>query len=219
MDLDRLTAGRPYLYHLTAASNLRLLGVLRALFPASQILREAGEVPLVRLVRRGPHKVRWRGGAVELRDQDPFHAGNVAFDPGWGEGDVVELLNARVYFWPGSLAGPIDYGVRHFQRYASQDPAVLRIPFTDLLASNPTITPELCAYNSGAPRCSGGKKSPRGAFTFVAPSSFGRPAGAVVEVTFPGSVTLPGSTLVARGLHGPWEPLAASADRSSATPS
>ncbi len=154
---------------------------------------------------------------VELRDQDPFHAGNVAFDPGWGEGDVVELLNARVYFWPGSLDGPIDYGVRHFRRYESQRPAVLRVSFADLLACNPTAAPELCAYNSGAPRCSGGRKSPRGASTFVAPSSFDRPAGAVVEVTFPGPVILPGSTVLAWGLDGPWEPLAATREGLGAT--
>jgi hypothetical protein len=117
------------------------------------------------------------------------------------------MLNARVFFWPGGRVGPIDYGVRHFNRYASSKPAVIRVAFGDVLRANSGATPELCAYNSGAPRCSGGRKSPRGAETFVTAARFPRSPAEVREVTFVGSVALPESTEVADALGGPWRQL------------
>ena len=206
-EVDRLIDLRPFLYHLTAGSNLAHVRRLRRLVAAGEILSQAGESSRIRVVRRGPLHVRWNGAEVELRDQDPFFAANVAFDPGHDEGDVLAMLNARVFFWPGGPAGPIEYGVRHFNRYASSKAAVIRVTFGDLLHANSGATPELCAYNSGAPRCSGGRKSPRGAGTFVAAARFPRSPAQVKEVTFVGSVVLPDSTEVAHAPGGPWSQL------------
>ena len=38
--------------------------------------------------------------------------------------DLVEILNGRVFFWPGAVGGPISYGVRHFERYQNEKPVI-----------------------------------------------------------------------------------------------
>ena len=51
-----------------------------------------------------------------------------------------------------------------------------------------------------------GRKSPRGAKTYVAESAFVGSAGDVKEVVFRRSVKLPHSTEVAESYNGPWQP-------------
>jgi len=146
----------------------------------------------------------WGGGAVEICDQGPLTPGNIEFQNGSTLEDVLENLNRRVYFWPGGQDGPIKHGFRHFARYAPMRPIMLRAEFPSVLDANPGVTPEVCAFNSGAPRCSGGKKSPRGKGTFLEAASFPRPPSGVVEVTFVDEVRLPDSAEVATSPRGPW---------------
>jgi hypothetical protein len=118
--------------------------------------------------------------------------------------DFIEYLNRRVFFWPGDDAGPIAYGVRHFGRYSREDPIVLRMDFQSLLYANPAANPLFCRYNSGSPRCSNGKKIPRGPNTFVSAHNFIEVPSKVVEVTFETQIVLPPNTEYGTRPAGPW---------------
>ena len=87
--------------------------------------------------------------------------------------------------------GPISYGHRHFGRYASDGPALLRLDCAEVFARNRARGPYFCKYNSGSPRCSRGQKSPRGPDTFLSAEEFSFPESTVVEVTFLDEVQLP----------------------------
>jgi hypothetical protein len=112
-----------------------------------------------------------------------------------------------VFFWPGTADGPIAYGVRHFGRYAPEQPAILRIPTGSLIAANPDIELRFSRCNSGSPRWSRGIPGKRGDNTFQSSDAFSLGPTRVVEVTVRGSVVLPQDT--SRGPHpaGPWTPL------------
>jgi hypothetical protein len=205
--LDQFALLRPYLYHLTAATNIARIRRTMRLESATRILEAAGETTLVRSRRRESRIVTVYGESVHVRDQAPLHQGNMALDNGWTFEDFVAHLNGRVFFWPGSTAGPISYGVRHFARYEMDAPAILRIPTAVLFASNPDAIPLFCRYNSGSPRCSYGNKSPRTARTFEPASEAPYRASEVVEVTFEDAITLPPECQHGAGLTGPWRRL------------
>lgn len=133
---------------------------------------------------------------VVLRDQKPLHAGNMRLPSKWKFGDFIDYLNRRVFFWAGTSCGPCSHGVRHLNRYQSEGPVMLRIPFDHLVASNGHTDPQFCKYNSGSPRCSYGTPSPRGPDTFV--TAIDAPFGAanVVEVTYEDLANLPRGTEV-----------------------
>lgn len=195
---------RPYLYHLTAASNLPGIQAERRLHSASALTERANRSDLVG-VRRSDHvPLHHEGVPATLRDQSPLHLANIRLDEGWSFDRFVAHLNAHVFFWLGSETGPIDYGERHFARYASEGPVVLRIPFTGLVAANPDAEPLFSKYNSGSPRWSGGVPAPRGESTFVPASAAPFRASEVVEVTFRQSVQVPGDCEWGRSLAGPW---------------
>jgi len=147
---------------------------------------------------------------VSLRDQRPLHRGNLVLGEGWTFEDVVEALNRRVFFWPGTAAGPSDYGERNYARYEGERPAVIRVPTKGLLDSHSATEPLFCRFNSGSPRWTGGRASPRGADTFVPADRFQGGVDEVVEITFGTPVTLPSSTEVGFHPGGPWCPLSTS---------
>ena len=127
---------------------------------------------------------------------------------GWTFERFVAHLNSRVFFWPGTTAGPIAYGVRHFKRYVDEKPVLLRVLLVDLVAVNSATSPEFCRFNSGSPRWTRGVPSPRGPETFVRAGHARFRAAQVVEVTFPGRVVLPWNAEVGPSPQGPWRPLA-----------
>lgn len=205
--LSDFIALRPFAFHLTARANHPVLVRARRLDTAAAILAQASRLDL--LTQRRPDAVTLSvdGRDVLLRDQSPLHRGNIHFDDGWTLETLVEDLNHRVFFWPGTAAGPIDYGLRHFERYEGERPMVLRITTADLVASNSALEPQFCAFNSGAPRTTNGAKSPRGPRTFLPAERFERRASQVIELTFRGSVSLPDSTEWADSYTSPWQPL------------
>ncbi|BBL59182.1 hypothetical protein MKFW12EY_27950 [Methylomonas koyamae] len=144
------------------------------------------------------------GTGIVIRDQKPLSAGSIAFEDGWNLERFVSYVNDHVFFWPGTESGPIDAGINHYTRYAHEQPVVLRFP------ADPNTLTNLyfCRYNSGAPRCSGGKHSPRGSFTYQPASHFNGSCSQVTEVVAKGKLALPGSTQVAASPSGPWAPLA-----------
>lgn len=188
--LHRFASLRPALFHLTARANLEKIRGAKGLESAAVLMDRASDRTALRERRAESLELAKRGRLVAvLRDQRPLYAGNVDLQGEWEFGDLVEALNSRVFFWPGNDAVPIAYGLRHFQRYRSEDAVVLRIATAALFDCN--AEPAFCRYNSGSPRCSGGKGSPRGPQTFVSADVASFSAGQVVEVTFNGHVKIP----------------------------
>lgn len=202
--LDKFSRLRPWLYHLTAAANVGRILRTRRIESATRLLILAGRPGLVQVRRRSHVSIEVDGESVQIRDQAPLHQGNAALPGGWGIGDLVSLLNDHVFFWPGTGAGPISYGLRHFQRYVDEKPAILRVTTVDLLSANTSSMPRFCRYNSGSPRCSNGRKSPRSAGTFVDGEGADFGPAAVVEVTFPGGLDLPAAVQLGSDPSGPW---------------
>jgi hypothetical protein len=203
-ELTKFINRRPFLYHLTALENLVHIRENRSITCASELMKSAGRTDLLRR-KRGDHEgVQVGGKKILLRDQSPLHQGNLRLPGGYTFEDFVESLNARVFFWPGTALGPIAYGMRHFERYKGEKPAILRVQFDSLVTSNPLLKPLFCRYNSGVPRCSYGEKSPRGPDTFLEGIQFSGPPSNVVEVTFEKWVLLPPDTEYGYHPHGKW---------------
>jgi len=195
---------RPYLYHLTSSDNLSRIRSLRRLESAERLLSKAGLPGLLPERRPTHHLITVDGVPVRLRDQTPLFSGNIEYEDGWDFAAVVAHLNRRVFFWPGGESGPIDYGKRHHERYEGEQPAVIRVPTASLLRENRGNPPLFSRFNSGSPRCSGGRKSPRGSRTFLEAKRCDFTASEVVEVTFLNEVVLPDDTVVRRGHWTNW---------------
>lgn len=182
---------RPYLYHLTSGENLPSIQSGMNLRSAASIASAGGVAGTLESRRETSVQITVDGSMLSIRDQGPLHEGNMQIAPGWTFGDVLRDLNRRVFFWPGTAVGPISYGARHFARYAAESPVVLRVRTQDVFSLNADRAPEFCRYNSGSPRCSGGKRSPRGPDTFRVHGAFVGTSSNVVEVTFVDGVALP----------------------------
>ncbi|UUO07895.1 hypothetical protein M4951_06160 [Blastopirellula sp. J2-11] len=198
------TRTRPYLYHLTDRDNLNHIRATRAMLSAAVLLQQAGDNAYLRAKRQSSIQVKIGQRVISIRDQQPLHAGNITFQGGYGFADVIEMLNKRVFFWPGTSHGPISYGERHFLRYENDQPVILRVATADLFQTNSDVSPLYCRYNSGSPRCTGGKGSPRGPVTFALAEDADFTASNVVEVTFLNQVTLPARVEASDSINGPW---------------
>jgi len=207
LDLDRFAKLRPYLYHLTARRNIKRIRTSGRLESASELFSRAGQHQLLRVRRREHVTLTIDDAQVLVRDQAPLHAGNAGLQDGWSFDDLVAKLNTLVFFWPGSGDSPISYGCRHFERYRSERPSIIRVPTRTLVQAATASGPLFCRYNSGSPRCSKGIPSPRGAATFREAREVDFTPAQVVEVTFALGVDLPADTHVAQGAQGPWRRL------------
>jgi hypothetical protein len=204
---DQFARSRPFVYHLTARSNVGEIRTSHVLHSAASLMQMAADSSFLRKKRTQTVRVQLGTVAIDIRDQQPLYAGNISFHGGWSFEDVVQSLNERVFFWPGSHNGPISYGRRHFLRYADERPVILRFSTADLYRANPGVSPLYCRYNSGSPRCSYGAGSPRGPSTFVSANAVDYTPGKVVEVTYCVRATLPQLLEVGDSTSGPWRRL------------
>jgi len=202
--LDEFIRKRPFLFHLTGRSNIDIIAKERVLYCAASIMRGARDVAFLR--RKRANSIDFQSGAklINVRDQQPLHAGNMTLEGGWSFEDVIQSLNERIFFWPGTSRGPNDYGRRHYERYASESPIIVRVSTAELYAVNPQSAPLFCRYNSGSPRCSKGRGSPRGPNTFLSADEAAYTPSNVVEVTFLRKVNLPSLLHVSKSTTGPW---------------
>lgn len=205
--LQRLLELRPYLFHLTAKSNLSSIARTQTLRSAALLLDEAGLKEQSSQRRLDHLNIRQGHDSVQIRDQKPLIEGAIAFENGWNIARLVQLINQHVFFWPGGHAGPINAGVNHFERYRNEEPVILRLATADLLDKGLKFS----RYNSGAPRCSGGKYSPRGNKTYVPAFDFPGTASEVVEVVAVGTCPLPENAEVSTSPAGPWSRLCSAA--------
>lgn len=192
----------PYLHHVINRKNLCALGGGRTLYSAAVLTEKGGRREAIAARRRESIAIDLSGHAIWLRDQIPLHMAHVAFEDDWGPANFLRALAGYVFLWPGTSAGPVRYGRSHFSTYAKSD-VVLRLPFAAVKSQGPLF----CRYNSGAPRSSRGRKSPRGPSTFSPAAFCSFPVGSVVEVVFPNQLVLPRDTVWADSVTGPWFPL------------
>ena len=195
---------RPFLFHLTDQNNVPAIARSRILYSASLLMQQSGDSHFLRRKRPEHVIVRIGGTAIKIRDQQPLYAGKASLEENWQFENLIEELNRRIFFWPGNDNGPVDSGVRHFQRYISEDPVVLRIATEDILSINSDTIPMFCKYNSGSPRCSKGLGSPRGPNTFLPCNEANFTPSQVVEITFEKQVTLPTDIYISNSVTGPW---------------
>lgn len=207
MDVKQYLQSRPYAYHLTAESNLPGIRQSGELLSAAQHLGSAGALDRCHEKRADHVSLQTPQGKVTLRDQAPLYAGNVQLDDGWSFSDLVSYINQHVFFWPGGSDGPIASGKRHFARYAHERNVIIRVATASLFRANEGNMPLFCRYNSGAPRVSGGKYSPRGADTYVAADRFQGPSSKVVEFVFRDRAVLPGDCDFRAGDEDQWRRL------------
>lgn len=203
--LSRFARTRPLLYHLTSRRNFeRLLGC-RIMYSTAGLLRASNDGQWLGRKRGETVTTTVDGKLIDLRDQKPLYAGKTRLENGWTFEHLIRQLNERVYFWPGVEEGPVSSGQRHYERYASEKPVIIRLKTDDLFAANPSATPLFCKYNSGSPRTTQGTGSPRGSDTFVECNCAVYTASSVVEVTFLNSVTLPSHIWSSSSPRGPWK--------------
>ncbi len=194
---------RPWLYHLTAAANVAAIRRDGRLTTAAASLMAAGRSDL--LDKRRPSAVQINIGNERrvIRDQKPLHRGNMALQGEWSFEQFVRRLNEHVFFWPGYDHGPIDAGLRHFGRYSGEEVQILRVP-TRRVFELAWARLRVSRFNSGAPRCSRGQKSPRGPSTFTHPSEAAMTPSVVQEVAIYGDLPLPDDAEWATSYGGPW---------------
>lgn len=205
-EIEHYAKLRPFLYHLTARQNLAGIRALKRLDSAATTLAAAARHDLLRCKRHDHEIVSVGKRSILLRDQAPLYVGNADLGDEWTFEDLIEHLNKRVFFWSGTEDGPIAYGRRHFERYAHEQPLIFRVRFDSLMRSNPGRTPLFCPYNSGAPRCSYGRKAPRGPDTFLSAEYFRGTAVRAAEVTFLDHVQLPRDAEISTTPDGSWRP-------------
>ena len=192
--LSEFSRLRPFTYHVTSRENCAALRTSRQLSTTVSILRRAQRLDLLRRRRAEYVQLTTADGIVVLKDQKPLIEANTALAEGWEFGDYVAFLNSFTFFWPGTDAAPIGPGRRLLEHYKADGPLVLRFRTVDLFEANAGLTPEFCAFNSGAPRYNAGKPAPRGPDLFFSASAFPRRASEVVELAFRSDVVLPAST-------------------------
>jgi hypothetical protein len=141
---------------------------------------------------------------VALRDQLALRPGQVCLTGGLALEELRAAINARIFFWPGNQDGLNRYGRNFIDAYSSrgQRPTTLRIGFWDLVQANPGTAPYFCKFNSGAPRTSKGRKSPRGPDTFQTAEEWSGLPSDVAEVSFVDKVALPQSVEVCEAAGG-----------------
>lgn len=206
MDLDTYLRLRPVAWHLTSARNVARLRETGRLECTQSLMLRAGRAA-ARERRKASETIRVDGHDVVIRDQAPLFEGNIGFEEGWDFARLLQHLDSHVFFWPGTDAGPVPSGRRHFARYidAGESLAFLRVDAKALVRENGE--PRFSVYNSGSPRMTGGRPSPRGSRTFLPAAALDRTAGDVVEMVFVGEARLPRSTVVSSSPAGPWSPL------------
>jgi hypothetical protein len=185
---------RPFVYHISARENVSFLRASGTLWTTLNLLEAAGRPELANDRRVDYVALQLPLGLVVLKDQKPLIEANTALPDDWCFADFVRYLNSMTYFWPGSAAGPIGRGRRLLQHYELDGPLVLRVPTSDLLQANASLTPLFSPFNSGAPRYHSGQKARRGPDTFSPHNQFPRRTGEVVELAFAGNITLPKTT-------------------------
>ncbi len=135
----------------------------------------------------------------------PLRPGSVQLEAGCSFEAYIALLNQRVFFWLGTLAGPSRTARAPRDSLGRFGPTfTLRVPLRSLLEANHERSPYLAKCNSGSARHNKGLRVPRGPSTFQLLREASFPSSEAVELSFLGSVELPADTEFASSPQGPW---------------
>ena len=190
---DRFVEVRDYVYHNTSRANFPHIVSTMRLDSAALILDGFDRSREIYVRRVG--KLSFATSPQSLQSQRPLIEKNIAFEAGWTMANLLERLNTLVFFWPGKERDPIQKGLDH--RVSADGPGVdtitLRVPTRDAFTIG---DPLFCKYNSGSPRQTSGRRSPRGPGTFDTEMDFNGTSSEVSEVVFKDKFELPFSSQV-----------------------
>ena len=142
-----------------------------------------------------------------VRNQRPLDPASLDLEPGATVDEYIACLNSRVYFWPGTMSGPLEDGLRMFHHAGRAPSTLIRVPSRSLIRANPEAAIHVSTCNTGAAWMEGGQKSRRGPQVFQPAGCFPGAAADIAEISFTGPVCLPRSTRYAPRPGGPWRPL------------
>lgn len=205
MDLRKFSAAKRFLYHLTYKENLVQIKKKKVLYSTSTLLNNADNKSVRQYLktRRCEKIIITIGGSeISIRDQRPLSekALSKCLTNGWSCEDYLICLNKRVFFWCDT--GRLE---RHYNRYSSEEPIILRFNTDELLGIN--IHAKFSRINSGATRPNphlGGIASARGIDTFLSSHEYDLPISSIAEVTFEEKCILPSEIEISNTPHGRW---------------
>ena len=142
-----------------------------------------------------------------VRNQCALDPSSLDLDSGATVDEYVACLNARVYFWPGTVSGPVDDGLRMLDHVGSARSQMIQVPSRSLICANAEVEVSVSTCNSGAAWVEGGQKSRRGPQVFQPAEGFAGRVSDIAEISFAGPVCLPKETRYARSPAGPWRRL------------
>jgi hypothetical protein len=208
MELNKFIEKRPFLFHLTDKKNLQLIVKYGKLFSTNSLIDKANKeeyLPIKRIKRPTHFELDINGEIYSIRDQQPISekALRKCLTHNWECADFYESLNSRVFMWP-----TLDRLWRHFNRYVSENPIILRFETNSLLEINQNA--KFCRLNSGATRANsylGGKPPERGMNTFQLAVNYTNSISSVAEVTFENECILPRTFCCSNFPDGTWEVL------------
>jgi len=206
MELNKFIEKRPFLFHLTDQKNLQLIIKQGRLFSTNSLIDKANKeeyLPIKRRKRLAHFELDINGEIYSIRDQQPISEKSLkkCLTHNWECADFYESLNSRVFMWP-----TLDRLWRHFNRYVSENPIILRFETNSLLQINQNV--KFCRLNSGATRANsylGGKPPERGMETFQLAVNYTTSISSVAEVTFENECILPETFCLSNSPDGIWE--------------
>lgn len=206
MVLGEFIEKRPFLYHLTDQKNIPLIVKYGKLFSTNSLIERSGkeEYFLIKRIKRLTHyELKFNGEIFSIRDQRPISekALKKCLTDNWECADYFEFLNNRVFMWP-----TIDRLSRHYVRYVSEHPIILRFETKSIVEINQNV--KFSRLNSGATRANsylGGKPPERGNETFKLAVDYAHSISSIAEVTFENECILPKTFCQSSSPNGIWE--------------
>lgn len=207
MNITEFTTLRPNLYHLTDSANLEPIlksGILYSTDTlAYKSFSKTNAKKFLREKRNAHETITVEGIPIKIRDQRPISLTVLgrSLTNQMSTGDFIELLNARVFWWP-----TLNRLERHFNRYVDESPVIIKVNSADLIQLNTNV--EFCRLNSGATRCHPsykGNAPTRGKNTFLSSDNYNEGNASVAEVTFVKSCQLPKSLWIGKSPNGRWK--------------
>jgi hypothetical protein len=206
MELEKFIEKRPFLYHLTDQKNIQLIIKYGRLFSTNKLIERAGKeeyIPIKRTKRLNHYELEFNGEIYSIRDQQPISekALKKCLTHDWECADYFEFLNNRVFMWP-----TLDRLSRHYNRYVSENPTILRFETNSLFEVNQNV--KFSRLNSGATRANsylGGKPPERGNETFILAVDYTNSISSVAEVTFEEECILPETFYLSNSPDGIWK--------------
>lgn len=205
LTLETFVNSRRYAFHVCGAVNFDAIRKTRTLRSAQSILLGTDHENLLRGRRQRTEEVSINGAMIQLRDHKPLIPANIEFVDSYSLEDFIDELNARVFLWAGTEAGPCESGRNHIRKYQAEGSVfIIRTPTRQLIAVNGEEHLEITFCNSGSARQNQGQRAKRGSSTFMQLEIANRQPGETVEITFRGQAHLPAEAKYAKNLSGPW---------------